>query len=68
MQGYRTIVFNAIMAVLILVRSAWPDLVVPTESDVNAFLSAVDSIFAAIMVIGNLVLRFVTKTPVGQKQ
>lgn len=68
MTGYRTIVFNLIMAALVAIRAGWPDLIVPSEADVNAFLNAVDAVFAAVMVIGNLVMRFVTKTPVGQQQ
>ena len=67
MTGYRTIIFNGLMGLFGFIRLFYPEIILPTDADVNAFLNSVDVVWSFIMVIGNLVMRFVTKTPVGQK-
>ena len=65
MQGYRTIIFNAIMAVLALVRAVFPDLIGVSEDEIKAIF---DAIWPALIVLGNLGLRiWATKGPVGMK-
>jgi len=67
MTGYRTILFNLIMAALVAIRAMWPDAILPSEADVTAFMNAVDMILSAVLVIGNIVMRFLTSTSVGEK-
>jgi hypothetical protein len=65
MQGYRTVIFNAIMALLALVRALFPDLIGLSEDEIRTIF---DAIWPAIIVLGNIGLRvFVTKGPVGMK-
>lgn len=70
LKGYRTIVFNAIMlAVMVLAQQG---VITPEQSPdgeaVNAFLDNLDAVLAALWGIGNVGLRMVTNTPVGQKE
>lgn len=70
LKGYRTIVFNAIMlAVMILAQQGiiTPEQS-PTGDQVNVFLDNLDAVLAAVWGIGNVALRVVTNTPVGQKE
>lgn len=64
MQGYRTVIFNSILAIVALVRIIFPDTVLPSDEELTKILEA---IWAAIVIIGNVGLRFVTKGPVGVK-
>jgi len=68
MKGYKTIVFNVIMAALAALRILAPESVLPSDVDVNAALDAVDAALAAVLVIGNLILRAFTSTKIGKKE
>jgi hypothetical protein len=70
LKGYRTIVFNAIMlGIMILAQQG---VITPEQSPsgeaVNAFLDNLDAILATLWGVGNVALRVVTNTPVGQKE
>ena len=69
MKGYRTIVFNIIMAALMMLSTfgvlAPSD--TPDGSTVDALLDHVDALIASGTVIVNLILRFKTDTKVGSK-
>jgi len=68
MKGYRTIIFNVIMAALAAIRILAPESVLPSDIDVNAALEAVDAALAAVLVIGNLILRAFTDSKIGKKE
>ena len=69
LKGYKTIIFNAVMGLIMLVRAVMPDVVLPDEAEVNSTLdSLLANADAIITVIGNLWLRFVTTTPVFKDQ
>lgn len=67
-KGYRTIVFNAIMLVLMLAaQQGWigaDDS--PTGEEVNAWLDSLDAVLTGAWGVGNIALRFVTNTSVGK--
>ena len=68
MTGYRTILFNGIMALIFVLKQFFPEAVGSLgESDVNAFLNAIDGVIGFITVIGNVILRVMTKGPVFKK-
>lgn len=63
MQGYRTIIFNLLMALLAAVRVLWPDC--PTDEEVIKYF---DAAWVVLMPVGNLILRkWFTKGPIGVK-
>jgi len=68
MKGYKTILFNVVMAALAALRVLSPESVLPSDVDVNAALEAIDAALAAVLIIGNLILRAVTSTKIGQKE
>lgn len=62
MQGFRTIIFNVVMAlVMFLVQKYKLDL-----GDVD-IQSLVTEIVSFILIFGNVLLRFISKTPIFQK-
>ena len=65
MTGYRTVIFNLVLAVIALFRMFFPDVVLPADDEINKIFEA---IWAVIAIGGNLGMRiFVTKGPVGVK-
>ena len=54
MKGWRTIVFNVISVVILVANNAATVPYIPHQ------------ILETVIVVGNLILRFVTTTPVGQ--
>lgn len=67
LKGYRTIIFNVIMAGLLVIRGLHPTAELPDETAINALLDGILGSVEAITIIGNLILRAFTSTPVGQK-
>lgn len=69
MKGYRTIVFNSIMAALMMLSTF--GVIAPGEAPeattINALLDNADALIGASTVIVNFVLRFMTSTKVGAK-
>ena len=70
MKGYRTILFNAIMATIAILSQfgLFGDATVPDAGAVNQGLDVVDAIFTAFWGIGNVGLRMVTNTAVGKAE
>lgn len=67
LKGYRTLIFNGIMGVVMIVRAVWPDAAVPDEAEVGGVLDKlIESLDMIIAVAGNIWLRFVTTTPVAK--
>lgn len=70
LKGYRTIVFNAIMLlVMVASQAGWltPEQV-PDSATINLFLDNLDGVLTVLWGIGNIALRFVTNTPALQKE
>lgn len=63
MQGYRTIIFNLVMAAAAVARIVWPE-IMPTDEEL---IKIFEAFWGVAMVAGNLGLRVVTKGPVGVK-
>lgn len=70
MKGYRTLVFNAIMA--ILAGLSMTGIIgtdnMPSADAVNDGLDALDKFLLFATPIGNAILRFFTTTPVAKKE
>lgn len=67
LKGYRTVIFNVIMGLLLIWRSVAPGDEIPTDSQVQTLVDSVFSALDAILVVGNILLRKVTDTPVFNK-
>jgi hypothetical protein len=68
MKGYRTIIFNVIMAGIMVLSQfgLFGDTVAPDAAAVNQGLDTLEVILTAVWGAGNLGLRAVTTTPVGK--
>lgn len=67
LKGYRTVIFNVVMAALLVIRGVFPEAELPDETAVNALIDGILGSVEAITIIGNLILRAFTTTPIGQK-
>jgi hypothetical protein len=66
--GYRTIIFNAVMALVFIYQAIFPGDEVPSEEEVGGFLDGLLAQLDVIITIaGNVFLRFKTSTAVFQK-
>ncbi len=64
MKGYRTIVFNIVMMIAMIMKQWWPEAEVPGEEAINEGLDTIEAALAFIWGIGNAGLRAVTNTPI----
>jgi hypothetical protein len=64
MTGFRTILFNILVGGTLIVRAFAPEAEVPSQEELAVTADTVDKYLAAVYVAGNVILRFVTKTPV----
>lgn len=66
--GYRTIIFNAAMALVFIYQMLVPDAEVPAAEEVSGFLDRLlEQLDVLITIAGNVGLRFMTKTPIFNK-
>lgn len=63
MQGYRTVIFNLIMAMAGVVRLLFVDFL-PADEVITQYF---DAAWPVITIVGNLVMRKFTKGPIGVK-
>lgn len=68
MKGYRTIVFNVIMTLVMILKMFNPEAEVPTGEEVGGAVDAVEAAIASVWGVGNVILRAVTTTKIGSKE
>lgn len=68
MKGFRTVLFNAVMAVVMIVKAINPDAELPDEVAVTASIDAVELAIGLVWSIGNLFLRAITDSPIFKKE
>lgn len=65
LKGYRTLIFNGLMALILGYKVLAPEAEVPTEQEVGGFLDQVIEYWDLLVAtIGNIFLRFKTTTAV----
>lgn len=67
-KGFKTIAFNTVMAIVLVVRIFNPEAELPDEVAVEAAVVSFDQGFQAVLVIGNLILRGFTNSPIFNKE
>lgn len=69
MKGYRTLAFNAVMAILgaLSMFGVLGTDNMPSAEQVNEGLDAVDKFLLLATPVGNAILRFLTSGPIGSK-
>jgi len=68
MKGYKTIAFNVIMAIIAAVYALNPDAEKPSPEQVQGGVDAVEAGFAAVLSVGNIILRAITTSAVFKKE
>lgn len=67
-EGYKTIAFNVLMAIILIYRAFNPSAEVPGEAEVHSFIDQLLQHWDAVVtIVGNLVLRYFTKVPIFNK-
>ena len=64
LKGFKTILFNVVMTVVMCFRLWMPEAELPGEADVTAAVDALDAALTAVWGVGNLLLRAVTDSKV----
>lgn len=67
LKGFKTVIFNIVMAIIAIVLSFNPDLAI----DQDAVASGIDSLFAGIAALwaaGAVIIRWFTTTTIFQKE
>ena len=64
-KGYKTVAFNVLMGLLVVLGAFLPDAVIPSGEHVETTIA---TIWAIVEVVGNLILRFKTTTKVFKKR
>jgi hypothetical protein len=67
-KGYRTVIFNIIMTVLMFVQLWAPEADLPTGPEVTEGLIQLETALAFIWGLGNIILRAITNTPIFKKE
>ena len=67
LKGYRTVIFNVIVGLLMVWRAVAPGDEIPSESQVSTLLDSLLGSLDAVLVVGNIVLRKFTTTAIGEK-
>ncbi len=68
MKGWRTILFNGIMALIAVVYALNPDAEKPTPEQVDGAITAGEGAWASIVVVGNAILRALTTSAIFKKE
>lgn len=66
--GYKTIIFNFIMALIAIVGKLYPELILPSEEDITTILNAIEAMWGSVLIVGNIILRFKTSTKIFKKE
>ncbi len=68
MKGWKTIVFNAIMAVIAVVYALNPDAEKPSTEQVQGAVDTAEAAWASVVVVGNAILRALTTSAIFKKE
>ena len=66
-KGYKTVIFNVLIGLLMVWKAVSPESELPTPELLNGLLDSLYASLDSILVVGNIVLRAVTKTAIGRK-
>ena len=67
LKGFRTLIFNALMSIVMLVNLWDPGADMPGANEVGTLIDTADAFITGVWGAGNIFLRFITTTPVGEK-
>lgn len=66
LKGWKTVLFNILMLIAFL-GNQWGFETGLDEESINVFISNLDAVIGFVTVVGNILLRHVTDSPVGYR-
>lgn len=67
MNGYKTIVFNAVMLLVFILNTFKPELGVTTD-DASVAVEGINQLIIIVGGVGNLILRHFSNSPIAYKK
>ncbi len=68
LTGYKTVVFNIVMALVMIIKTIWPQSQIDVSvDDFNRFYDALTIVITTIWAVGNIILRAISKTKIFSK-
>lgn len=67
LQGYRTVIFQLIMFGFAMVHMLAPNAELPDQDKVNQGVDAIMAAITFIWLVGGIIMRYLTKSPIGKK-
>lgn len=68
MKGFRTVIFNIVMVIVMVIKAVYPESELPDEETVASTVDAVEVAIGMVWSTGNLILRAVTDSPIFKKE
>lgn len=68
LQGWKTVLFNVIMAGIAIVHSLNSEAVLPDAAAVQGVVDNFQVFFDGALIVGNVILRAVTSSPIFTKK
>lgn len=68
MKGYKTLIFNGIMAIVAIVHTLNADATLPGADAVQGVVDQFSTWFDGAVLVGNIILRAFTTTPILKKE
>lgn len=68
LKGFKTVIFNGIMMIIMWVKVKQPDIEVPGEAEIMQGIDYIDMALTFIWGIGNIVIRRFTNTAIFKKE
>ena len=66
-KGYKTVIFNVLIGLVMVWKAVSPESELPTPELLSGLLDSLYASLDSILVVGNIVLRAVTNTAIGRK-
>lgn len=67
LKGYKTVIFNALMMILMIAKQMYPETEIPDEEKIKGAIDMLDLIITSVWGIGNFALRAKTNSPIFKK-
>lgn len=68
LKGYRTLIFNGIMTIIMVLKMWKPETEVPGVEEIEGGIDAVEGAITFVWGLGNLILRAITNTSIGKAE
>lgn len=68
LKGYKTIIFNVVMGLVMILRALSPESELPDAENVEDTIDSLDAALTAVWGVGNIILRAITDSPIFKQE